>query len=140
MTPEDIKQDREQGTARLVSDCRGAAKVMMDMDTFQTGQGILTEAANTIAAQAAEIEAFKAAQSYTYIGKDGKPRLARDMEDEIDRLREALMPFSIMAGLMFARNWNDDSAAISFVTPDGPIRLTFKEFREARAALKSEGE
>ena len=59
MTPEDIKQDREQGTARLVSDCRGAAKVMMDMDTFQTGQGILTEAANTIAAQAAEIDALK---------------------------------------------------------------------------------
>ena len=26
-------------------------------------------------------------QSYLYIGKDGKPRQARDMEDEIDALR-----------------------------------------------------
>jgi hypothetical protein len=116
------------------------AERVKDHENINLKADFIEKTLNDCAAQAAEIEAFKAAQSYTYIGKDGKPRLARDMEDEIDRLREALMPFSIMAGLMFARNWNDDSAAISFVTPDGPIRLTFKEFREARAALKSEGE
>ena len=51
----------------------------------------------------------------------------------------ALRPFSEMAGEMFAANWNDDEVAISFVTKDGPMRITFKEFREAhaaRAALK----
>ena len=47
----------------------------------------------------------------------------------------ALRPFSEMAGEMFAANWNDDGVAISFVTKDGPMRITFKEFREARAAL-----
>ena len=50
-----------------------------------------------------------------------------------------MRPFSEMAGEMFAANWNDDAVAISFVTKDGPMRITFKEFREAhaaRAALK----
>jgi hypothetical protein len=35
----------------------------------------------------AERDALRAAQSYTYIGKDGKPILARDLEDERDALR-----------------------------------------------------
>lgn len=48
---------------------------------------------------------------------------------------KALRPFSEMAGEMFAANWNDDGVAISIVTKDGPMRITFKEFREARAAL-----
>ena len=48
---------------------------------------------------------------------------------------KALRPFSEMAGEMFAANWNDDGVAISFVTKDGPMRITFKEFREARTAL-----
>ena len=47
---------------------------------------------------------------------------------------KALRPFSEMAGEMFAANWNDDGVAISIVTKDGPMRITFKEFREARAA------
>lgn len=50
------------------------------------------------------------------------------------RLVEALRPFSAMASEMFAANWNDDGVAISFVTKDGPMRITFKEFREAHAA------
>lgn len=39
---------------------------------------------------AAERDALLAAQSYTYIGKDGKPVLARDLEDERDALRARL--------------------------------------------------
>ena len=35
-------------------------------------------------------DALRSSQSYTYIGEDGKPRQARDMEDEIDALRAAL--------------------------------------------------
>ena len=54
----------------------------------------------------------------------------------IERLRAALRPFSIMAGEMFARNWNKDGVAISFVGKDGPIRLTFTDFLAARAALE----
>lgn len=51
-----------------------------------------------IEALLAERDALRAAQSYTYIGKDGKPVLARDLEDERDaleadnqRLRDALI-------------------------------------------------
>lgn len=54
----------------------------------------------------------------------------------IERLEAALRPFSIMAGEMFARNWNKDGVAISFVGKDGPIRLTFTDFLAARAALE----
>lgn len=50
----------------------------------------------------AERDALRNAQSYTYIGKDGKPILARDLEDqrdallaERDRLREALAEHSM---------------------------------------------
>ena len=39
----------------LASDCRTAAKIMGDLDTFPTGQGILRQAAATIEAQAAEL-------------------------------------------------------------------------------------
>lgn len=45
----------------------------------------------------AEMEIWKAQQSYRYIGKDGKPIMARQLEDdrdtlraEVERLREAL--------------------------------------------------
>lgn len=49
----------------------------------------------------AQLEDFKASQQYRYIGKDGKPVLARALEDERDLLREdnerlrvALEPFA----------------------------------------------
>lgn len=37
---------------------------------------------------------------YTYIGKDMKTVLARDLEDERDRLREALVEIRYLADLM----------------------------------------
>lgn len=54
---------------------------------------------------------------------------------EVQALVDALRPFSRMSGEMFARNWNKDGVAISFVTPDGPLRLTFADFLAVRAAL-----
>lgn len=42
--------------------------------------------ADRIEALLAERDALRAAQSYTYIGKDGKPVLARDLEDERNTL------------------------------------------------------
>lgn len=51
------------------------------------------------------------------------------------RLVEALRPFSAMASEMFAANWNYDDVAIGFVTREGPLRLTFKEFCNAHTAL-----
>ena len=51
------------------------------------------------------------------------------------KAEESLAPFDEMAGEMFARNWNDDGVAISFITQNGPLRLTFKEFRAVRATM-----
>lgn len=65
-----------------------------------------------------------------------------DLMDEVlasrallEQAEAVLEPFSEMAGEMFARNWNKDSVAISFVGVDGPIRLTFAEFMGARSTL-----
>jgi hypothetical protein len=114
MTYEEIKQDQEQGTDGpwVVIEDENAEQVRGfpciyapgytvvglegmygDINTdFANARRIarLPELEEAYLTQAAEIEAFKAAQDYTYIGKDGKPRLARDMEDEISRLRRAL--------------------------------------------------
>lgn len=38
----------------------------------------------------AQLEDFKASQHYGYIGADGKPVLARSIEDDRDRLKAAL--------------------------------------------------
>lgn len=51
------------------------------------------------------------------------------------RAEEALAPFDEMAGEMFARNWNDDGVVISFITQNGPLKLTFKEFHTVHTAL-----
>ena len=53
---------------------------------------------------------------------------------EIDRLREALKPFSEVAGVLFSKNWN----AFELVVDQGPNMtdcLTFQNFLDARAAL-----
>ena len=71
--------------------------------------------------------------------REGVPALRAENEAlraEVERLREAMAPFDRMAGAMFARNWNKDGVAISFVEKDGPIRLTFADFLAVRAALK----
>ena len=47
--------------AKLAADCRTAAKIMGDLDTFPTGQGILRQSADTIETQAAELARLRAA-------------------------------------------------------------------------------
>jgi len=105
MTPEDIKQDREQGTDgpwRYVTgpSLKGRYHTVMNAEeTFIICEAYddepdneanarriarLPELEEAYLTQAAEIAALKSEQHYTYIGKDGKPRLARDMEDEIE--------------------------------------------------------
>ncbi len=70
---------------------------------------------------------------------------------EITRLRTALAearkviePFSVMAGELFARNFNDPENVIVFHAADKThVKLTFKDFRAARAwaeANKEAGE
>lgn len=56
ITPENV--------ARIASDCRLAAKVMANLDIFETGQGILAESADmleALSARLAEVEALIAA-------------------------------------------------------------------------------
>ena len=61
--------------------------------------------------------------------------MAPNLAAALIEAEKALAPFDEMAGEMFARNWNDDGVAISFITQNGPLRLTFKEFRAVRAAM-----
>lgn len=60
--------------------------------------------------------------------------LAPQLAEALIEAQEAMKPFSEMAGEMFAANWNDEGVAISFVTKNGPLRLTFRQFRAIHAA------
>lgn len=53
--------------AMLAADCRSAAKVMANLNTFPTSQGILQDAADIIEAQAAELERLR------LVWRDGAP-------------------------------------------------------------------
>jgi hypothetical protein len=64
-----------------------------------------------------------------------------ELKAENARLREALTPFSGVAGEMFARNYS--ASDVVWAVPDGQCGpcLTFEEFMAARAALgDSEGQ
>ena len=63
----------------------------------KASKDVRVDAMHTIRTLLAERDALLASQGYTYIGKDGKPILARDLEDQRDtlevenqRLRECL--------------------------------------------------
>lgn len=62
-----------------------------------------------------------------------------DAQDaKIKALVEALEPFSIIAGEMFARNWNTDQPpVIALDNPEGGNRVTVSDFFQARAALSA---
>lgn len=84
----------KEAVRRLSMDCKRAADVLHDAGSFETGQGILLDARSAMEALCAELDEAKAeikrrhnAQSYTYIGKDGKSVQARDLEDERDALK-----------------------------------------------------
>jgi hypothetical protein len=50
-------------------------------------------------------------------------------------LVEAVEPFRLMSGELFARNWNKDDVVIALDNPGDPHRLTFGDFLELHAAL-----
>lgn len=68
------------------------------------------------------------------------PNIAAILDDhdaltaERDRLREALKPFSALAGELFASNYEDQDVIYAF-NGESRFLLTFRDFRRARQAL-----
>ena len=60
---------------------------------FADNEAGIPQMVDLIKALAAERDALQSAQSYAYIGKDGKTVLARDLEDERDDLRAIIAEF-----------------------------------------------
>lgn len=54
---------------------------------------------------------------------------------ELEEARKALKPFSVMAGELFARNWNASDVVTALDAPDAPCRVTAGDFFCARQAL-----
>lgn len=117
------KDSRTLGRAML-----GAAKVEAE------------ERAESLSARLAEVEAElsqrdldarasqEAADSY-------RERLA-EVKAERDKLREALEPFSVYAGSLFAANFNRNDVVTQQAQPGAaPVSLLFDAFLAARAAL-----
>lgn len=64
--------------------------------------------------------------------------ILRVQDARIRELEEALLPFSEMAGELFAKNWNNDEIAMS-VNRDGKCsKLLASAFFDARAVLQRE--
>lgn len=55
------------------------------------------------------------------------------------RMRAALEPFSITAGMLFSQNWNASDVLVQYER-DEDTRLTAGDFFAARAALTSTGD
>jgi len=75
----------KEAVERLAHDCdlaNGAFKIISP-----SVQTIFRDCATTLRAIAKENDELRASQPYTYIGKDGKAVLARDLEDELEKLR-----------------------------------------------------
>lgn len=91
--------------------------------------------ASTLESLQRENDTLRRAQSYTYIGRDGKSLLARDLEDraeaaeaEVKRLRSVLQPMAEVAGDV-SESWPDDAQVVTEIG----------HFRRARTALASTG-
>lgn len=52
-------------------------------------------------------------------------------------LREALEPFSRIAGEMFAMNWERGRMVVALDSPDAPNRVYFDDFLRARLAIST---
>ena len=63
---------------------------------------------------------------------------AREAQEKIARLTEALRPFSQMAGEMFARNWDAGDIAIALDNPEQSNRVYISDFFAARKAIGAE--
>lgn len=55
--------------------------------------------------------------------------------DKIAALVEALEPFKVMSGELFARNWNKEDVVVALDNPGDPHRLTFGDFLDLHATL-----
>jgi len=138
-TSHDLSVIRADGSRYKIGHFRHAADAMFDQWCRNNVAALI---ARTEQAEA-EAAAWKAkAEELDFLHHEGGPDSVAALEaeatalrDEVARLREALAPFDRMAGAMFARNWNKDGVAISFVEPDGPIRLTFADFLAVRSVL-----
>lgn len=64
--------------------------------------------------------------------------MSPDLLDEVVRLREALAPFSRMAGLLFSINKNSPDVVLSVKARSGEDQLTAGDFFAARRALTTE--
>jgi hypothetical protein len=95
-----------------------------------------------------ERDAALAAQDYTYIGKDMKPILARDLEDAKDAAEaklakavEALRPFADVLKGNYSHQPDTMPISMGFGEYDRRLALKLMDFRNARAMLAElEGE
>lgn len=58
---------------------------------------------------------------------------ARTVERKLEKAREVMEPFSVMAGELFARNWKDKGVVVFF---DEKHKLTFADFRAIRSLME----
>lgn len=82
---------------RLAVDCHKASRNTRDEEL----ERLLYDCAVALRCLHEERDHLIAAQSYTYIGKDGKPVLARDLEDERDALRARLDEVKRVIGIVY---------------------------------------
>jgi hypothetical protein len=95
---------------------------------------VCTEAADTIAQLVKERDEARANVLKMCAAELDAVQRASTAEAEAATLREALEPFSDMAGELFARNWNASDVVIALDNPDDPHRLTAGDFFALRRA------
>ena len=85
-----MKQDR----AALAIECRTAADTLADMWTFQTGQGILRQAADALEAQAAEIARLTAENEIRW-------KMEQKWQDRAEKAEAALSESQALLAMAF---------------------------------------
>lgn len=115
-TPDTFTDDLDENTSMVVSRLRSGP---VDSD-------LCFDAANTIAVLRAERDTLKTkleAQTYTYIGKDGVPVLARTLEDERDTLKARVAELeAAQVAAVKPLEWNHDPTGYfrEYITTHGP--------------------
>ena len=136
MTPDEIQKDREAGTPLTVEILADALSCFWNAalgaaHNQQAGfdaASIMAEGVGAIANRLAEYSKEHLTLTAENAAKDARIR----------ELEKALLPFSEMAGELFAKNWNNDEIAMS-VNRDGKCsKLLASAFFDARAVLQGE--
>ena len=142
MTPEQVERDARDGTqgpwaVERPSHHYGMREISGPALTCRG----FTSATNVDAMKAARIEADArriacVPELEAYYLTHATQDAAKDAR--IRELEKALLPFSEMAGELFAKNWNNDEIAMS-VNRDGKCsKLLASAFFDARAVLQGE--